>query len=206
MSGSDSQRDALAIAIHKWSAVLVWLERILASSVLVVIFGTMVSHVFARYVLRNPFGWSEELSRFGLIWSSLLAASFVMAEGNHIAVDLWSSRCSTKTSQRLTLLSHIVVSGCCLVLLLGGLRFVYHVHPVGSPALGIPKSLWYAAVSVSLLLMLIHSLANLLYMLKTGQPLIIRAVSIDAESHTAEAGGEDRRTVRAPSQESQVQS
>ena len=41
----------------------------------------------------------------------------------------------------------------CLMLLIRGLRFVWRVGLVGSPALGIPMSWWYAAASVGLLLM-----------------------------------------------------
>ncbi len=171
--------DAFSQTIKQLSLVLVRIERAVSTLMLAMILAIMGIQVFAHYVLKYPFSWSEELSRFSLIWMALLAASFVMAEGKHISVDLWSPRCSQANNNRLYLMSYVLVAGSCLVLLLGGLKFVYYVHPVGSPALGIPKSFWYAAVSVSLLLMLFHSLASLIYMLRTGTPLLIPSVAGD---------------------------
>jgi TRAP-type C4-dicarboxylate transport system permease small subunit len=55
------------------------------------------------------------------------------------------------------------------MLFVGGLKFVLKVHPVGSATLGIPKSYWYGAVSVGLLLMTLHSLVNFWLLLRTGK-------------------------------------
>lgn len=162
--------DLLSQKVHRWTCRLVQVERILAASMLCVILGTMGVQVFARYVLNHPFGWSEELSRFAMVWMALLASSFVMAEGGHIAVDVWSVRVGTKTNNRLSQFSHWIVILSCWMLILGGLKFVYFVHPVGSASLNIPKSCWYASVTVSLLLMSLHALANSVLLYRTGKP------------------------------------
>jgi TRAP-type transport system small permease protein len=162
--------DLLSQKVHRWTCRLVQVERILAASMLCVILGTMGVQVFARYVLNHPFGWSEELSRFAMVWMALLASSFVMAEGGHIAVDVWSVRVGLRTNNRLSQFSHWIVIISCWMLILGGLKFVYFVHPVGSASLGIPKSCWYASVTVSLLLMSLHALANSVLLYRTGKP------------------------------------
>jgi TRAP-type transport system small permease protein len=130
----------------------------------------MGAQVFARYVMHQPFSWSEELSRFAMVWMSFIAASFIMAEGNHISVDIWSQRVTAKTSRIFTMASHLVVAMSCIMLLIGGLNFVMKVHPVGSATLGIPKSYWYGSVAVGLLLMAGHSLVNFWLVLRTGKP------------------------------------
>lgn len=146
-------------------------ERFLSAVFLFLIVATMGTQVFARYFFGAPFPWSEEAARLALIWMAFLSASFVMAEGRHITVDLLSPRLSDRGKVRLECLSHAIVAGACLLLLIGGSRFVWYVGRVGSPALGIPKSLWYGAVSVGLLLMTIHSLVNLYTVVTTGKPL-----------------------------------
>lgn len=171
--------DSLSQSIKQLTLFIVRIERAISTCMLAMILAIMGIQVFSHYVLKYPFSWSEELSRFSLIWMAMVAASFVMAEGKHISVDLWSSRTSVANSNRLHLMSYVLVAGSCLVLLMGGLKFVYYVHPVGSPALGIPKSFWYAAVSVSLLLMFFHSTAALVFMLRTGKPLLIPSVAGD---------------------------
>ena len=185
--------DLLAQKVHRWTCRLVRVERLWAASMLCVILGTMGVHVFARYVLNHPFSWSEELSRFAMVWMALLAASFVMAEGGHIAVDFWSVRVGTRTNHRLSQFSHWIVIISCWMLILGGLKFVYFVHPVGSASLGIPKSCWYASVTVSLLLMSLHALANSVLLYRTGKPFQ-SPYAISFEDAVVPAGADSSHT------------
>jgi TRAP-type transport system small permease protein len=146
--------------MERLNRCLIWVEKVLAVLILIGIVGTMFAQVVARYVFRTPFSWSEELCRLGLIWLTFLAAAYIMAQRRHLAVDLWSSRVGVVGKTRADLLVHVVVAMTCLLLGLGSLRFVWYVHPVGSPALGIAKSYWYAGVSVGLLLMAFHALVH----------------------------------------------
>jgi TRAP-type transport system small permease protein len=155
----------------RWVARLVGLERLLAAGLLAAVLATMGAQVVARYVFRAPIPWSEEAARFALIWLAFLAASFVMAEGRHITVDVVSSRLGRRGKLWLECLSAGLVVAACLLLLFGGLRFVWYVSPVSSPALGIPMSWWYAAASVGLGLMALHGCLNLAYALRTGRPI-----------------------------------
>lgn len=158
-------------------------EQTLAALCLFMIVTTMGSQVFARYVFGAPFSWSEELARLSLIWMTFLAAAFVMAEGRHIAVDVLSHRLSTRGKLWLECLSHCIVAGTCMVLLVGGSRFVWYVGKVASPSLGIPKSYWYGAVSVGMLLMAIHSIVNLLQVIATGKPTTRQDVAEEQALH-----------------------
>lgn len=145
-------------------------EKLLAALFLFVILATMGAQVFARYFFGAPFSWSEEVARVALIWMTFIAAAFVMAEGRHITVDLLSHRLSLRGQLWLECMSHVIVTFTCVVLMIGGSRFVWYVGKVGSPSLGIPMSWWYGAVEVGLLLMTIHSVINLLQVLATGRP------------------------------------
>ncbi|MEO0416748.1 MAG: TRAP transporter small permease, partial [Verrucomicrobiota bacterium] len=135
-------------------------EQTIAALLLFIILGTMATQVFARYVFGAPFSWSEEVARLSLIWLTFISAEFVMAQGRHIAVDMISSRTGAKGRFLIECLSFIAVAAACLLLLIGGAKFIWYVGKVGSPALGIAKSWWYAAGGVGLLLMAIHSLIN----------------------------------------------
>jgi TRAP-type transport system small permease protein len=148
---------------------LVTIERSLAAFLLLTILGTMSAQVVARYGFRAPISWSEEWARFALIWMAFLAAAFVMAEGRHIAVDVVSPWFSPKGKRLLECFSNTAVVIACLLLVIGGIRFVFGVRVVGSPTLGIPKSLWYGAASTGLGLMAIHSLGNLVAALRNDR-------------------------------------
>lgn len=167
-------------------------EQALAALFLFVILATMGAQVFARYFFGAPFSWSEEVARLALIWMTFIAAAFVMAEGRHITVDVVSERLSLRGRVLLECLSHAIVAATCLLLLIGGLRFVWYVGKVGSPSLGIPMSYWYGAVELGLLLMAIHAILNLIQVLLSGRPLTTSmsadavaddALHLDLESH-----------------------
>lgn len=171
-AGSSDQAAPNAVPFERCVRWMVLGEQTLAALFLFLILSTMGAQVFARYFFDTPFSWSEEVARLALIWMTFLAASFVMAEGRHIAVDVISSRLSVRGQLWMECLSHCVVAGSCLLLLIGGLRFVWYVGKVGSPSLGIPMSCWYGAVGVGLLLMAVHSIVNLLQVMATGQPTL----------------------------------
>ena len=146
-------------------------EKTVAGLFLLVIVSTMAAQVVARYVFGAPFQWSEEVARLALIWMTFISAAFVMAEGRHIAVDIISSRVGDGGKLFIECMSYVVVAVTCLLLLIGGANFVWYVGKVGSPALGVPKSWWYGAGMVGLLLMSVHSLVNLFQVWMTGKPI-----------------------------------
>lgn len=168
---------------------LVRLEQWLAIGILITILGTMGLQVFARYVFGSPISWSEEVARLGLIWLTFIAAGFVAARGQHIAVDLSGPEPEPVTnhtkaagpsdvgdrrdddrdgfleaSQPVRWFSRsrlvdVLVLVSSLMLLIGGLPFVLRVYPVASPSIGLSMTYWYGAASVGLVLLSLHAIA-----------------------------------------------
>lgn len=141
---------------------LIAVERGMSAGLLLMILGTMSAQVVARYVFHAPISWSEEWARFALIWLAFLSAAMVMAEGQHIAVDVISPWLGSTARRRLECLRNAIVVLACLMLTIGGFRFVRGVFLVGSPALGIPRSYWYGAATVGLGLIAVHGVVNIL--------------------------------------------
>jgi TRAP-type C4-dicarboxylate transport system permease small subunit len=163
------------VAAEKTLGWLVRLEQVLAVGLLATILLAMGAQVIARYVFGAPLSWSEEVARLAMIWLTFIAASFVAAKREHIAVDLYGAgpataegakpqtgfvaRCLARIFDRRV--ASIVVLFTTSLMLLGGLRFVWRVYPVGSPSIGISKSFWYGAATVGLALISLHTLTDL---------------------------------------------
>jgi len=141
---------------------LVRLEQAIAVALLIVVVVTLAAQVLARYVFGSPISWSEEVARLALIWLTFVASGFVTAHHEHIRVDLFSSFLGARANVWLDRLAGVLVLVTCLLLLVGGFRFVWRVWPVGSPSLGISMSLWYAAASFGLALMTFHAAVQLI--------------------------------------------
>lgn len=154
---------------------LVRIEQAFAVALLAVLLIAMGAQVVARYVFGSPLSWSEEVARLAMIWLTFIAASFVAAKREHIAVDLYGpgpafpagakprpgfvGRCLARIFDRRV--ASAVVLLTTSLMLLGGLRFVWRVYPVGSPSTGISKTIWYGAATVGLALISLHTLADL---------------------------------------------
>ena len=167
-------------SLESWIRGVVLIEKTVAGLFLLLIVISMGTQVFARYVFDKPFQWSEELARLALIWMTFVSATFVLADGKHIAVDMLSNRLGARGKFWIECLGHTVVAGACFLLLIGSVKFVWYVGAVESPALGVPKSWWYGAGLMGLFLMALHSLLNLLQVCRTGSPSP-RGTSIEEE-------------------------
>jgi len=131
-------------------------EKAVALLLVMVILGVMAAQVIARYFFQHPLSWSEEVARLAMIWLTFIAASFVLAERQHVAVELPGFGMLLNRRQ---IAAVILVAS--LLMLLGGLPFVLSVYPVGSPSTGISKSYWYGAAIVGLGLMSLHAAAEI---------------------------------------------
>lgn len=171
MSANEDTSNENPLPLAKLVRLMVRGEQGIAALLLFIILASMVTQVFARYVFGAPFSWSEEVARLSLIWLTFISAAFVMAQGRHIAVDMISNRVGDRGKFLIEIFSYLVVAAACLLLLIGGAKFIWYVGKVGSPALGVAKSWWYGAGGMGLLLMIIHSLINLYQVIVTGKPI-----------------------------------
>ena len=94
-----------------------WLQRRaenVAVALLCVMFATFIVQIFARYVLNNPVGWSEEVIITTWLWTVLWGAAFILRESEEIRFDIIYSAVSERTRRVFT-----VLTGIALVVLYG---------------------------------------------------------------------------------------
>jgi TRAP-type C4-dicarboxylate transport system permease small subunit len=88
---ADRPRGMVETIGTSYTRLIDMLERLLKAVVvmiLAVLGAILFSQVFTRYVLSFSVSWSEELSRYLLVWLSLLGASMAFRKREHIAVQL----------------------------------------------------------------------------------------------------------------------
>lgn len=76
--------------------------------------------VFFRYVLRTPLGWGEELSRYLMIWSALLAVSVGVRYREHVGISLLVERLPLKATKAIAIFVKLVILGFLIVLTVRG--------------------------------------------------------------------------------------
>ena len=144
------------------------IDRIL-SGFLIGVMALMVVNVtwqvVSRYVLGDSSSWTEELTRFLLIWVGLLGAAYAAGQRLHLAIDLLPRRLEGRPARRLDIVIQALMAFFALLaMVIGGSRLVYLTLTLKqtSAALGLPLGYVYLVLPLSGLLIIYYSLANIL--------------------------------------------
>lgn len=124
----------------------------------------VVWQVVSRYVLSHPSSFTDELSRFLLIWIGILGAGYVMGQKLHLSITLFPDRLKPANKRKVEILINaIIFIFSFAVLIAGGSRLVYITLTLGqtSAALKIPLWFIYSVLPASGVLTCYYCLANI---------------------------------------------
>lgn len=142
--------------------VLTRAESLVSALFLFALLCLIALQVFSRYLLQTPLSWTEELARYSMVWMVFMAAAQITSRDGHIAITLLDRFTSPKSLKYFVILSRLIVSGVCIVLLPGGWRLVNAMMNVSSPASGIPLGYIYLAGLAGIFLIGLHSIISAL--------------------------------------------
>lgn len=116
--------------------------------------------VTARNIFNHSFAWSEEFSRFLLVWITFIGASVVYKKGELVALDVLE-KLSEKTRKIVFVIIQIVVIAFIAVLTYLGFNTTFSATIMNQTATGVGISMMYVYISVPLgmLFMLVHAIA-----------------------------------------------
>lgn len=118
----------------------------------------IIYQVFSRFVLKQSLPWSEELTRYIMVWTVFIGAALALRKGALIGVEAIAEAVSFKVKKYLKIVVSIVSIGFFIFLIVVGLYIVQGVSVQTSPALHIPMSWAYAAIPVGALFMLLNTI------------------------------------------------
>ncbi len=151
------------------------IDRVVAI-MLMVIMAVMVFNVtwqvFSRYVIQSPSAFTDELSRYLLIWLGMLGAAYVAGQNNHLAIDILPQRLVGEPKRRLMVVIHLVIVAFVLpVMVLGGGNLVYitFVLEQKSAALDLPLAYVYIIIPISGILVLYYQYLEIYALIKLKQ-------------------------------------
>ncbi|MDQ3534906.1 MAG: TRAP transporter small permease [Bacteroidota bacterium] len=138
------------------------------SKLLIIIMAVMVINVlwqvFTRFVIQSPSSFTDELSRYLLIWVGLLGASYATGQKLHLSIDLLPTKFNYKVQKYLHILINLsVASFAFFIMIIGGLNLVYITYSLNqySAALEVSLALIYMVLPLSGLLIVFYSIINL---------------------------------------------
>lgn len=84
------------------------------------IFGFL--QVFARFILKTPIGWSEELLTYSFTWCSFMGASMAIYSKSHFSVDLLMKKLPPALTRPITIFTWTLICLFSLFLLVMGYK------------------------------------------------------------------------------------
>lgn len=83
----------------------------------------LIAAVFWRYVLNSAISWSEEGSKYLMVWLTFLGAPIALRQFAHINIDLLNKAMAPRIQQVLHLLVSLIIVFTMVVLLWTGVGF-----------------------------------------------------------------------------------
>ncbi|PID73193.1 MAG: C4-dicarboxylate ABC transporter permease [Desulfobacterales bacterium] len=130
---------------------------------------TVGAQVFFRYGLNRSLFWSEELARLVLVWLTFLGASVAYYRRVHPSVDLLYDWLPPGGRRFCRFTVHLVSILFFAVITWYGIQFSWFVRLQITPALQLPKSVFFAAIPAAGLALLLHALCFLAEEIRTGE-------------------------------------
>ena len=140
------------------------LDKILQIAVFILITGMIITvslQIIAR-VFFTALSWTEEMSRYLLVWGSFLGAALAYHRGAHIAVTFVLERLSDKTRKWTIFVAHL---SSLIFFILG---FWYGIGMIKmqvfqvSPSLNLPMKDVYLVIPISFGFMVYFAIENVL--------------------------------------------
>lgn len=141
-----------------------------------VLMGLMVINVtwqvFSRYVLGDPSSFTDELSRYSMIWLGLAGSAYVSGKNGHLAIDILPEKLKGKKLLYLQFFIHaIVIFYGAVIMVWGGGNLVYitQILQQKSATLQIPLSWVYGIVPLSGLLVVYYHIFHIVQLIKNQE-------------------------------------
>jgi TRAP-type C4-dicarboxylate transport system permease small subunit len=121
---------------------------------LAVMTAIVLTGVFFRYVLNNAIPWTEEVSKFLMIWMALMGAPVGLQMGTHVGIEALKNALRGRPHFFLLLLGHLIILSLLLVWIKEGLAMTQMAMQQTASSIEISLGWIYLAIPVGSLMML----------------------------------------------------
>lgn len=144
--------------MKKIGLLLDYAEEIVASSFLIFTSFLVFIQVIFRYQFNYSIYWSEEVSRYLIVWFIFIGSSMAVREKAHVTVDVLTNYLPPKGKNVCLVLANLISLAFCAIIMYSGNRMIANSIRFNSvsAALEMPLMYPYAAIPVGMGLMFIR--------------------------------------------------
>lgn len=137
--------------------------------IVIIMLSVMSVVVFAQVLFRIvhlSIPWSEELSKYLLIWSTFLGAAICIRKGSLVGLEFLKNSMSEEKQKILQTILNLIVCAMLLFLINVGFWAVRRVWFQITPVLKLSMGLMYADIPIGSVFMLINQILVTIYLWK----------------------------------------
>ena len=97
------------------NAVLLAGCRFATIGLMVAITAVVVAGVFYRYALNDALSWSEEVSKFLMVWLTFTGAPIALRHGGHVAIEILPNALPARLRQLALLVTFLIILALMVV-------------------------------------------------------------------------------------------
>ena len=152
--------------MNKVSHTIDRIARVILAIMLSVMIVVVLFGVVNRFLLKLPVSWTEEVSRFLMIWICMLGSTIAVKNGSHVAVLYFISKFREESRQKIAFINHLLIIAFLIIPSLYGLKLCISQAGQLSPALRISMFYPFLSVPFGCIIMILHELALLKQMFR----------------------------------------
>lgn len=134
---------------------------VIAALLFAAMFAAFLVQVFARYILNNPIGWTQELVLILYIWIVFWCAAFLLRERDHITFDMAFDSLPPGARRRLAIVLTAIVAIAFLIALPKTIDYIMFMKIEKSPILRIRFDLLYSIFGVFLVAVIVDAVIRI---------------------------------------------
>lgn len=131
-----------------------------------VITGVVIGETFMRGVVGASLIVTDELSRYLMVWTALLAAALLVYEDGHIRIALLPDALGPRAGKFVYAVSQLIVIAFLVMVIVASVMIMPSITRQNTVTLGVSMAWFYAALPVSSGLMALFALRNLIVKLR----------------------------------------
>ena len=122
--------------------------------------------IISRFIIKIPIPWTEELSRYLMVWVAFLAGSLGLKRGVHVGVLCVVQRVPEVVAKWIGLIANTALLGFFLVLIIEGFQMTTLVADQLSPVLRISMAWVYVSMPVGAVVFTLFVIQSIIESLK----------------------------------------
>ena len=160
---------AIAKGLRKFTDIFLKVFGVLATIAMIIMTIVILFQVIIRFSPINNIAWTEELSRFAFIWSSMLGAAIAYDRGSFASITMVPNALKGKAKWIFYFVVEIVVLLVAFIIIRYGFQLAIASSFMKTTALHAPMWIQYVPVPVGGIGIALSCIVHIVGMLTTGK-------------------------------------